>query len=268
MKRCATCDFEYDDAYDGCPQCAHKAADKAAPRNAAFNPRMAVGLAGVAFLFVGVFVPIVSLPIVGSVNYFNNGKGDGTFLLGLSLISALLVVIKRYRGLLVTGGLSLLMLGYSFYALNQRLAEVQTSMEKELAGNPFAGLAQAAMQSVQLQWGWAVLVIGAVLLVVAGLMNGARPAVAPAATPVPPTAKSPMTLGILSEGAKLAGHAVYYADGVYSVEGSGPVGRQFLKMHHERGQIEWSTPQTRAWALRVLAEPDAGEDPDTSVEEA
>lgn len=38
-------------------------------------------------------------------------------------------------------------------------------MESELAGNPFSGIADMAMQSVQLQWGWALLVIGAALVI-------------------------------------------------------------------------------------------------------
>jgi hypothetical protein len=44
-------------------------------------------------------------------------------------------------------------------------------MEKDLAGNPFAGLGQAAVSSVQLQWGWAVLVIGACLVIAAAFMS-------------------------------------------------------------------------------------------------
>jgi len=38
-------------------------------------------------------------------------------------------------------------------------------MESELAGNPFRGLADMAMQSVQLQWGWALLIVGAALVI-------------------------------------------------------------------------------------------------------
>jgi hypothetical protein len=34
-------------------------------------------------------------------------------------------------------------------------------MATELAGNPFAGLATGMVESVQLQWGWALLVAGA-----------------------------------------------------------------------------------------------------------
>ena len=171
MKKCAKCDFEYDDEYDGCPRCAREAENQAAPGARSINMPMATGLAGATLLFVGVFLPIVSLPVVGSVNYFNNGQGDGAILVGLAFVSVLLVIVKRYRGLLATGVLSLLLLAYSFWALTQHLAQAKTSMNASLAGNPFAGLAQAAIQSVQIQWGWAVLVVGAVLLLAAGVMR-------------------------------------------------------------------------------------------------
>ncbi len=44
-------------------------------------------------------------------------------------------------------------------------------MNAELADNPFKGLAEAALQSFQLQWGWAILLIGSLMLIVAALMK-------------------------------------------------------------------------------------------------
>src|SRR5690242_554964 len=122
------------------------------------DKRQTIGLAGVAALAVGVFVPLVSLPIVGSLTYFNNGKGDGMLVLGLAVISALIVLARRYRALWLTGLASLGLIGYSFVNITQALA----AMERDLASNPFRGLANA-----QMQWGWALLVIGAILLLAA-----------------------------------------------------------------------------------------------------
>jgi hypothetical protein len=122
------------------------------------DKRQTIGLAGVAALAVGVFVPLVSMPIVGSLTYFNNGKGDGIFVLALAVISALIVLARRYRALWLTGLASLGLIGYSFVNITRALA----AMERELASNPFRGLANA-----QMQWGWALLVIGAMLLLVA-----------------------------------------------------------------------------------------------------
>jgi hypothetical protein len=131
------------------------------------DKRQTIGLAGVAALAIGVFVPLVSLPIVGSLTYFNNGKGDGTFVLALAVISALIVLTKRYRALWLTGLASLGLIGYSFMNIARALA----GLERELAGNPFRGLANA-----QMQWGWALLVIGSLLLLAAAASKGATPA--------------------------------------------------------------------------------------------
>ena len=48
---------------------------------------------------------------------------------------------------------------------------MKSQMESELAGNPFRGLADMAMQSVQLQWGWALLIVGAGLVIAGAAMK-------------------------------------------------------------------------------------------------
>ena len=39
------------------------------------NTKQILGLIGSIVLFIGVFTPIVSVPIMGNMNYFQNGKG-------------------------------------------------------------------------------------------------------------------------------------------------------------------------------------------------
>lgn len=126
---------------------------------------------GSILLFIGVFTPIISLPIVGSVNYFQNGKGDGVIVLIFSIVSIILTVIKKYRGLLLAGVGSLAMMLFTFVNFQIRLSEMKDEMETKLAGNPFRGIADVAMQSIQIEWGWAVLIIGAVFLIVAGVIS-------------------------------------------------------------------------------------------------
>jgi len=124
-----------------------------------------LGLIGSAVLFVGVFAPIVSIPIMGNMNYFQNGKGDGTFVLILAVISLILVLLKKFKGLWFTGLGSMAIMTFTFINFQMALANTKTQMEMELEGNPFRGIADMAMQSVQLQWGWALLIIGAVLVI-------------------------------------------------------------------------------------------------------
>lgn len=111
-----------------------------------------VGLIGSTILFVGVFAPIVSAPIVGSINYFRNGEGDGVIVLVLALASVILCLARQYRGLYVTGGSSLAVLAFTFVQITG-IADARTEMNRSLEGNPFRGLAEAAIGSVQLQWG-------------------------------------------------------------------------------------------------------------------
>jgi hypothetical protein len=129
------------------------------------------GLIGSIVLFIGVFAPIVSVPIVGNMNYFQNGEGDGTIILILATISFILVLAKKYGGLWFTGIGSLMVMLFTYMSFQSRMSQAKADMETELAGNPFLGLADMAIQSVQLQWGWALLIVGAALLIASAAMN-------------------------------------------------------------------------------------------------
>jgi len=124
-----------------------------------------LGLIGSAVLFVGVFTPIVSIPLIGNMNYFQNGKGDGVIILVLAVISLILVLLKKFKGLWFTGLGSIAIMTFTFINFQMALYNTKTQMETELTGNPFRGIADMAMQSVQIQWGWALLIIGAVLVI-------------------------------------------------------------------------------------------------------
>ena len=128
-------------------------------------------LAGSAALFVGVFLPIVRFPIVGSINYFSNGRGDGAIVLVLAAVSAALAVKGAHRWLMATGLPSLMLTVVTFLRLRFHIAGMNSSLQSGLEGNPFAGLAAAFAQSVQLEFGWAVLALGPVLLMIAAV-NG------------------------------------------------------------------------------------------------
>lgn len=115
----------------------------------------------------GVFCPIVTVPFLGGQNFFQNGEGDGVVVIGLAAIGFLCIFRNWFRALFVTGGLSLLVCIYTFINLLTRLNSIRDKMHTDLKDNPFAGLAYAAVQSVQIQWGWILLVGGAVTLMVA-----------------------------------------------------------------------------------------------------
>jgi hypothetical protein len=138
------------------------------------DSRQMFAIIGCFALFLGVFAPLISVPIMGSVNYFQNGKGDGTIVLGLAIVSLVAALARKYKWLWFTGLGSLAMLAFIFFNFQYRMSLMKADMDKELEGNPFRGLADLAVQSIQMQWGWAVLLTGAVMLVIAAGMKERR----------------------------------------------------------------------------------------------
>lgn len=129
-----------------------------------------LAFAGAALLVVGLFTPILSMPIVGSVNLFNNGSNwSALILLGLAALTAGLAAKDRTEEVLWPGAAVAAILIYLFARLQYALSAMRESALRELEGNPFAGLAQTALGSIQLQWGWIILAMGAALLVYAGI---------------------------------------------------------------------------------------------------
>lgn len=137
--------------------------------------RKKLALVGSLLLIIGVFMPIVQLPIVGSIDYFRNGRGDGVVVLVLGAVSLLVALSNKYGWLWLTGVASLATEGFTLISFSKTVAETQSNLSQELAGNPFSSLADAVFQSIRLQWGWLPLIGGAVLLLFAAGMKEAAP---------------------------------------------------------------------------------------------
>ena len=131
-----------------------------------------IGYVGGVLLIFGTFLPIVSLPIVGSVNYFMNGKGDGIFVIGYAVLAIIFVALKRYTLLWIPAILSFGQLTYALITFSQKISEAESSLN----GNIFG---QAIVSSVHLDWAWIVLYAGAALLVVSIYTKPAAPIAKP-----------------------------------------------------------------------------------------
>jgi hypothetical protein len=94
---------------------------------------------------------------VGSQNYFHNGQGDRTIVLVIAVVSVIMAMTRRFSGLWITGLSSVGLLLFSMVHIQIGLSRIRQQMQTELADNPFKGLADVAMDSVQFEWGWAVL---------------------------------------------------------------------------------------------------------------
>jgi hypothetical protein len=139
------------------------------------DKKQVLGLIGSVVLFLGVFMPIVSVPFMGNMNYFQNGKGDGILIIILAAISLILTLSKKYKGLWFTGFGSLGIMAFTFINFQMKMSSARADLQEKLAGNPFAGLGDLALQSVQLQWGWAVLIVGVALIIATAAIKERMP---------------------------------------------------------------------------------------------
>ena len=102
-----------------------------------------LGLIGSVILFVGLFTPIVNITIIRktiNMNYFQYWKDDGTIILFLAAVSLLFALLKIFKGLWFTGLICMAILVSDFI---------------NIQGSPI----------IQIQWGWALLIIGVVLVI-------------------------------------------------------------------------------------------------------
>lgn len=125
------------------------------------NTRIA-GLVGAGLLALGVFLPILNLPIVGAVSLLGTGTNPVAYaLIVLAGLSAWLTFKDRPSDLFWPAVAAVATVAYSFIRILLVLAELKAELAKQLKDNPFAGIAQAATQTLQPQWGWAILAAGA-----------------------------------------------------------------------------------------------------------
>src|SRR5262249_43425598 len=102
------------------------------------------------------------------------GRADGIIILTLLTASGIFTVANRYRPLWYTGLGTLAVLAFTFTRFKLRLAELRDSVLGELADNPPPGLGRETLDRMQLQWGWAVLLLGAIFVVSAAIAAETR----------------------------------------------------------------------------------------------
>jgi hypothetical protein len=129
------------------------------------SQKKAIGLVGAFCLFIGVLTPILSVPFLGTLTLLNNDTEIAYTIMCLALLSVIVVLTNKNEGVWYSGIMSSLLILFAFTRYTSKLAEMKLNMNAQLDGNPFRWLTDAVMQSVQLQWGWGILFLGAILIV-------------------------------------------------------------------------------------------------------
>ena len=109
------------------------------------------GLLGSAMLFIGVFVPLISIPTMENMSYLLCSKKiDVIIALGLATMSFILVLAKKFKALWFTGIVSLCLTIVAFIHFR---------------------IWRPHIADIQFEWGWALLIIGSALIIVSAAME-------------------------------------------------------------------------------------------------
>lgn len=139
-----------------------------------FTKQQLIGFLGALLLLIGVFLPVLSVPIVGSISLLNNGKSDGLIVCALAILSFILIFFNQLRLLWLTGGLSFVLISYDLYMFTNKISQTKAEVAEKLQGNPFGGFADAMMSSIQLQFGWVILYLGCIILLLTPILMNRR----------------------------------------------------------------------------------------------
>jgi hypothetical protein len=121
-----------------------------------------INLIGTAAVIVGVFSPLINIPIIGSISYASQQQGEGFILIGAVLVGALCAVLKVYWPSIISGLLVIFDSGWTL----TNLANITHRMGN--SDNPFS---RAFSNVISPSWAFAFLLIGAAMLIISVLLK-------------------------------------------------------------------------------------------------
>lgn len=163
MSICSSCQSEVTGAF--CTNCGTRVGG--APSIASMPLKIKVALLGCALAAIGVFLPMLHAPIVGDVNYFLNGHGDGRYI----LLAAVIAGIFAYRDITwpsaIAGVLTLALLAWYYSHVQGMLAAAEKSAQN---AGIFSGLGEMLVQSIQIEYGFFVILVGGALMLICNVI--------------------------------------------------------------------------------------------------
>lgn len=131
-------------------------------------------LIGAAVTIVGLFLPIVNLPIVGSINLLMppTGIGDGIFVLIFAVIAGVLALLGHVKHAVWPAICAIGFTAFKFFQLKGPMDEAAERVAALTAGNPQAAeyLNQMGGGASMNMLGWLVIIVGCIVMLVGGAM--------------------------------------------------------------------------------------------------
>lgn len=131
-----------------------------------------IAAAGVAAIVVGLFAPIMSIPIIGTTHLFAYPGSDWCIVFYIATIIAVISIMKRSRvGALLAGAIAgtatvIYIIGFQMRKADM-VAQASSKADTGLVGD----LVAAGVNAIQLEWGIALLTIGSACLIVSSMLG-------------------------------------------------------------------------------------------------
>ncbi|MFZ1683478.1 MAG: hypothetical protein WAU88_05025 [Candidatus Zixiibacteriota bacterium] len=133
--------------------------------------RRALAVLGAILIAVGVFMPILGIPVFHDQSIMQLRPNAGWILLGLAVVTVLIVLTKKLGLLYVPGILAVVLLSYTLVAMQGRRDRIQSDIKSNVANTPVRGLVHGFVGSASLRFGWPLMMLGAVTIVAVPLVG-------------------------------------------------------------------------------------------------
>ncbi|HZO93721.1 MAG TPA: hypothetical protein VFB22_08105 [Candidatus Baltobacteraceae bacterium] len=129
-----------------------------------------LALIGALVAVAGCFCPFASLPFVGQITYFLNGRGDGVWV----VVVAAVVGVTAMLNIVTPAILGSLLIGGLLYSFHDRLAAAVSRVLGSLGqghGSLLSGLSDMLLRQVHVEWGYWIVALGATLMFLGGMLR-------------------------------------------------------------------------------------------------
>jgi hypothetical protein len=139
------------------------------------------GIIGIILICIGLIVPLYTIPIIGTMSAFNlltsaeigsvpNILISVTIL--LTIFSAILILnINTIKYVWLTGISKLIIILGSLYYWISKINEIKDDYNRQMQGNPFKSLGDIFINSIKIEWGWAILIMGTLLIIASSFIK-------------------------------------------------------------------------------------------------
>ena len=116
-------------------------------------------------------MPFLGVRYFKDQTYWQLSQSGAIILIALAVVSIVIALFRKFGLLYLTGGGALGLLVYAIQQVETRKAGMLADVTQSLSGSPLKGLGTGFVKSLDYRYGWAVMLLGAVILILIPLVS-------------------------------------------------------------------------------------------------